>query len=100
MGEIVLYADANFGGLHTHLFQTTPDFTQLSLIGGNLGLLDGVSWNDQVSSFVIVSGAWLFFADVEFGSPQGDELGPGLYPWVVDVKIANDALSSIQLVSG
>ena len=30
MAEIVLFIDANFGGLHTHIYQSTADFTQLA----------------------------------------------------------------------
>jgi hypothetical protein len=53
-----------------------------------------------VSSFVIVSGTWLFFKDENFRSLQGnvEGLGPGLYPSVNAVGIDNDALSSVRLV--
>lgn len=98
MAEIILYVDANFGGLHTHLFQSTADFTQLALGGVGSGI--GGNWNDIVSSFVIRSGVWQFFKDINFqfqqGSPQG--LGPGLYAFVQDFGIDNDALSSVRLV--
>ena len=69
-----------------------------------VGVLTGdlriASWNDMVSSFVIVSGVWQFFRDINFQTPYGAgvQLGPGLYPWVEDVGIDNDSLSSIQLV--
>jgi hypothetical protein len=99
MGEIILYVDKDFGGLHTHLFDTTPDFTQLSLTGVNTGLPDGVSWNDQVSSFVILSGTWQFFVDVDFGRQQGGDLGPGSYSWIEDYGMDNDAISSVKLIS-
>ena len=59
MAELIMYVDINFGGLHTHVFQSTPDFTQLALGGVGSGV--GGNWNDIVSSFVIVSGQWLFF---------------------------------------
>ena len=100
MAEIILYVDINFGGLHTHLFDTTPDFTQLSLTGVNTGLPHGVSWNDQVSSFVIISGTWQFFGDTQFRRQQGSDLGPGLYSFVENFGIDNDILSSVRLVSG
>jgi hypothetical protein len=98
MAEIILYVDVNFGGLHTHLFSDTPDFTQLSLTGVNTGLPDGVSWNDQVSSFVIISGTWQFFKNIDYDFEQGGDLGPGLYPWVEDFGIDNDSLSSVRIV--
>ena len=100
MAQIILYADANFGGQHTHLFETTPDFAHLYLAGTNTGPQDERTWDDQVSSFVIVSGVWQFYKDpnfkVQLGNPGG--LGPGLYRWVEAVGIDNDSLSSIRLV--
>jgi hypothetical protein len=98
MAEIVLYVDADFGGLHTHLFQSTPDFTRLAMGGVGVGI--GGNWNDIVSSFVIVSGVWRFFKDTEFRFRQGGDLGPGLYSFVQNFGIDNDALSSVQLISG
>jgi hypothetical protein len=96
MAELIMYVDINFGGLHTHVFQSTADFTQLALGGVGSGV--GGNWNDIVSSFVIVSGQWLFFKDINFGFQQGGMLGPGLYPWVQNFGIDNDALSSVFLV--
>jgi|SRR5215469_4727552 len=99
MPELILYVDRDFGGLHTHLFESTADFTQLALGGVNSGI--GGNWNDIVSSFVIVSGVWQFFHDINFqflqGNPAG--LGPGLYSWVEDFGIDNDQLSSVRLVN-
>lgn len=100
MAEIILYVDSQFSGQHTHLFRTTWDFTTLSITAGINN--DGTTWNDQTSSFVIVSGVWQFFRDVgapghgAMGNPAG--LGPGLYSWVEDVGIDNDALSAVSLV--
>src|SRR5690348_16465721 len=100
MAEIVLFVDANFGGLHTHLYESTPDFTQLSLTGVGTGLPGNATWNDIVSSFVIVSGRWQFFKDINFqflqGNPAG--LGPGAYHFVEFFGIDNDSLSSVRLI--
>lgn len=96
MAELIIYVDANFGGLHTHIFQSTADFTQLALGGSGSGI--GGNWNDKVSSFVIVSGTWQFFKNINFDFQQGGNLGPGLYSFVEDFGIDNDALSSVQLV--
>jgi hypothetical protein len=62
--------------------------------------IDG-NWNDIVSSFVIVSGVWQFFKDVNFQFLQGNPAGlaPGLYSSVENVGIDNDSLSSVRLVS-
>ena len=97
--HLIVYIDANFGGLHTHIFGDTARFTQLALGGVNSGV--GGDWNDKVSSFVIVSGIWQFFKDENFQPaplpfPQG--LGPGLYPWVEAVGIDNDSLSSVRVI--
>jgi hypothetical protein len=99
MAELILYVDINFGGLHTHLFESTTDFTQLALGGAGTGI-DG-NWNDIVSSFVIVSGVWQFFRDINWQTLQGDPrgLGPGQYSWVENFGIDNDSLSSVRLVS-
>jgi hypothetical protein len=95
VAEIGLYVDANFGGLHTHLFESTSDFTQLALGGVGVGV--GGNWNDIVSSFVIVSGRWQFFKDINFQFEQGGTLGPGLYSFVQNFGIDNDSLSSVRL---
>jgi hypothetical protein len=99
MAEIILYVDINFGGLHTHLFESMEDFTQLALGGVGSGI-DG-NWDNIVSSFVIVSGVWQFFKDPNFEFLQGDPsgLGPGLYSWVQDFGIDNDSLSSVRLLT-
>ena len=97
MAELILYVDANFGGLHTHIFESTADFTQLALGGVGSGV--NGTWNDIVSSFVIQSGHWAFFKDINFQFQQGEVLGPGLYSFVQNCGIDNDALSSVRLVS-
>jgi hypothetical protein len=101
VAEIILYVDINFGGLHTHLFESTPDFTQLHLTGVDTGLNNDETWNDKVSSFVIVSGVWQFFKDINFQFQQGNPggLGPGLYHFTQEFGIDNDSLSSVRLIS-
>jgi hypothetical protein len=97
VSEIIFYVDSGFGGLHTHVFESTPDFASLAL--GGVGVnIDG-SWNDIVSSFVIVSGTWQCFRDANFRVPQGGLLGPGVYPWVEDLGIDNDSISSVMRIS-
>jgi hypothetical protein len=97
--HLIIYVDTEFGGLHTHLFETTSDFTKLAL-GGVDGGING-NWNDKVSSFVIVSGVWQFFKDINFSPaplPFPTGLGPGLYPSVTAVGIDNDSVSSVRVV--
>ena len=96
--QLIIYVDAEFGGLHTHLFESTADFTKLALGGVDSGI--GGDWNDKTSSFVIVSGVWQFFKDINFSPaplpPQG--LGPGLYHFTEVFGIDNDSLSSVRLI--
>jgi Beta/Gamma crystallin len=97
VSEIIFYVDAGLGGLHTHVFDSTADFTRLALGGVGVGI-DG-NWNDIVSSFVIVSGTWQCFRDVNFQVPQGGLLGPGSYPFVENLGIDNDSISSVRRIS-
>jgi hypothetical protein len=104
MAELIIYVDGNFGGLHTHIFENTlnngvADFTQLALGGVDSGI--NGNWNDKVSSFVIVSGRWQFFKDIDYRPaplPFPGGLGPGLYPSVTAVGIDNDSISSVRCV--
>jgi hypothetical protein len=120
MAEIILFVDIDFGGAHTHLYHTTNDVRQLTIVGAGIG--DGVTWNDQVSSFKIVSGTWKFYRDINLtspftdlntgedimlsdsspGTPSGNfEGGPanGEFP-TLPGGFDNDALSSVRLVGG
>jgi hypothetical protein len=46
MAEMVVFVDANFGGLHTHLYETTADFTKLWL--GGVGVsVGGGNWTTR-----------------------------------------------------
>lgn len=80
MAEIVLFADSNFGGLHTHIYESAPDFAQLQT--GGVGASISGAWNDIESSFVIKSGVWKFHKDSDFHSQQRNPhgLGAGLCP--------------------
>ncbi|WP_158258271.1 beta/gamma crystallin-related protein [Rhodopila globiformis] len=97
MAELIMFVDADFGGLHTHVFDSTADFTKLAL--GGVGTNVNGTWNDVLSSFVIVSGHWAFFKDINFQFQQGEVLGPGRYSFVQNFGIDNDAVSSVRLVS-
>jgi hypothetical protein len=96
MAELIIYVDENYGGLHTHTFQSVEDFTQLSL--GGVGTNISGNWNDLMSSFVVVSGQWTFFRDINFQSQQGGVFGNGAYPFVEFNGIDNDTVSSVRLV--
>lgn len=86
--HIILFKDANFHGDHKHVLQQE---TSLNSNADN-------QFNDSVSSIVVLSGNWRFFKDSNFANPYPEILGPGLYPFVENVKIANDDISSVQSV--
>jgi hypothetical protein len=83
--HIILFSDAGFHGAHKHVSETTF-------------FLD--DFNDVLSSFIILEGTWKFFENAGWDGQTGPDggLGPGVYPWVGNVGIANDAVSSLQLV--
>jgi hypothetical protein len=88
--HIILFADANCGGNHTHVCEG------LSYIGDY--------FNDVTSSFIILEGHWTFFVDANFagqmGPGGGKVLGPGVYNWIQDNGAlgpqTNDRLSSLK----
>lgn len=88
MAEIVLFEHINFHGAHKHIFRSEP----------NLAAGDDNFFNDRVSSFVVVSGIWQFFRDINFTGPASHTFGPGLYNWVENAGIPNDSISSIRQV--
>lgn len=94
--HLIIYVDANFSGLHTHLFAATADFAQLQL-GGAGGAIPG-DWDNKVSSFAILSGVWQFFGGANFTGPMGGPHGPGLYSWVGNFNMTNDSISSVRVV--
>jgi len=81
--EIVIYTAINFGGKE---YRT------------NLNITHAGGFNDQISSFIIVSGIWKFYLAAGYNLPAGGELGPGYYSWVEDYGIPNDQVSSIKCV--
>ncbi|WP_183580476.1 beta/gamma crystallin-related protein [Mucilaginibacter sp. X5P1] len=83
--EVVVYWDVNFGGAD---FRTNLNVNYI-----------GDAWNDQVSSFIIVSGMWQFYKDANFITPVGGVLGPGYYSWVENYGIPNDCISSYKCVA-
>ena len=88
-GSIILFKDSDFHGPHKHVFNSEV----------NLDTDDDNSFNDAVSSLVILSGNWQFFKDEGFITPYPVVLGPGLYSFVGKVKITNDDLSSLMTVT-
>jgi Beta/Gamma crystallin len=82
--KVIVYQDINFVGEH---FDATHDMPYV-----------GNYWNDKISSIKVESGTWRFYQDANYGGSYWD-LGPGDYPWVEDVGIPNDVISSFKQIS-
>jgi hypothetical protein len=65
----------------------------------HLASADDNFFNDKISSFVIVSGQWQFFRDINYTGPASGVYGPGVYNWVESVGIPNDSISSVRRAS-
>src|SRR5262245_185106 len=87
MQHVILFEHANFRGAHKHVFTAEP----------NLNAPDDNFFNDKVSSLVILNGAWNFFSRANFeGLYREQSLGGGTFPFVGDVGIVNDDMSSLS----
>jgi hypothetical protein len=53
-------------------------------------------FNDKVSSLVVFSGQWDFFRNANFQTSYGIVLSKNIYPYVGDVGIRNDDMSSLR----
>lgn len=87
--QAIVFEDFNMTGSHTHLFANVPDLTQSDDF-----------WNDKISSIVVISGTWTFFADpVGEGSQPNKSvtLGPGVYPDVTKKGMEDNSISQIKL---
>src|SRR5262245_9290927 len=80
VAQVILFQHANFHGAHKHVFVEEA----------NLNAGDDNSFNDQVSSMVIVEGSWTFWRDANFNGPASRTLGPGIYAFVERFGIPND----------
>ena len=93
-GLAILFEDAGFQGRYKVIDSIDTDLTAS----------DGGYFNDRTSSLVVVRGKFRFFRDVRLQNPYlrpnntPIELGPGMYPLVSDVGLANDDLSSLVCV--
>jgi hypothetical protein len=91
--QAIVFENTNMEGQHKHFFASDPDLTSNS---------DGRFWNDQISSIVVISGNWSFFADpVGAGGVPNPSvtLGPGVYPNVEGERIPDNSISQIRLES-
>jgi hypothetical protein len=98
-GHVVLFENASFHGGHKHVFTKEP----------NLNASDDNYFNDRVSSVAVLRGVWAFFKNANYNVKYPPLLGPtvringafpGLYPFVSNVGITNDDMSSLKPVQG
>lgn len=87
--HIILFRDANFHGAHKHVCDNET----------NLNASDDSSFNDNVSSIVVLTGNWKFFRNSGFNDEYPVVLGPGLYRFVGSFGIDNDDMSSLTTVA-
>jgi hypothetical protein len=83
--HILLFEHSGFRGAHRHVF----------IAESNLNANNDNFFNDKVSSLVVLSGKWLFFRDSDFKHPYAPVLIEGTYPFVGNVGITNDDISSL-----
>jgi hypothetical protein len=81
---------------HKKFVQTSPR-DAWTVVNDNVKYV-GPDWNDQISSIKVHAGHWQFYYDRDFHDPAGPVLVPGEYPWVEDLQIGNDRISSFQCV--
>jgi len=94
MAHLILFADVNFRGDHKHVLDATES---LAFMEDGECIAD-CDWPSSVSSIVILSGSWRFFADENFQKSYEVILGPGLYRFVSTYKLENDHIRSLQPV--
>jgi hypothetical protein len=86
--HLIVFSEKNLQGRHWHVFGDIPHIGDVAF-----------TWDDNISSFVVLAGRWQFYRGRHFNEPVGEPLGPGVYPSVTDVGIPNDAVSSIRLIA-
>lgn len=116
VGHIVIFEHPNLSGHHAHIFNEEADLRKIPLdatdyvagrfipVGrrGQTGQDSGdsqalLSWNDQLSSFVVISGTWTFYGDINFARPYtAHKFTRGTYLLITDWKIPHDKVSSLS----
>jgi hypothetical protein len=84
--HLIVFSERQLQGRHWHIFGDIPNIGGVSF-----------TWDDNISSFVVLAGRWQFFRDRNFEGPVGTTMGPGIYQTMADSGLPNDAISSIRL---
>jgi hypothetical protein len=79
--HLIVFWDWHFEGGHRHIFQ-------------GITLDDG--WANQISSFAVEAGFWRFFFHRNGKLVSSQQMSRGIYPWVEDVEIDNDATFGVS----
>jgi hypothetical protein len=87
-GHLIAYQHANLRGHHRHIFGWER----------NLNHPEDRSLNDQISSFVVLSGTWNFYRHSNYMVRLGGNFDRGVYRWVGAVGIDNDQVSSLKCI--
>jgi hypothetical protein len=93
--EVVIFAHAYFGGAERRFN------IDVSNVGNYLASWDGTTWNDIISSVIVISGTWQFFTDINYSGISSQQVRPGLYSYVErpEINIPNDTISSFKIIS-
>jgi hypothetical protein len=83
MPQIAAFEHEDFLGDHTHLFGDMKDLGK---------------WGNSISSMVILSGTWEFFADEDRTGTRTGTLGPGTSADVTKHGLRHNSISSVRLV--
>lgn len=93
-GRILIFEKRDFEGKTKDIAFGSP----------NLSFSEDGFFDDQVSSFIIASGNWMFFKDSGFRTPylRGGQplvLGPGRYPSLEALGLPDNDISSLKAVN-
>ena len=75
-------------GAHRHVFNNEPDLRHH----------EDPTFNDAVSSFVIISGVWKLYRDGNYRNAYDGEFGPGAYERTDSYGVRNDEMSSLKCI--
>jgi hypothetical protein len=84
--HIIIFEHKDFRGRHRHIFGHEA----------NLNNAEDNTLNDRMSSFVVLSGTWVFFRNTNFSEQVGGTFPPGQYESVTNFGIPNDSVSSLK----
>lgn len=88
MGEIILYQNSNMRGDHRHVFNMEADLKHP----------EDPTFNDAVSSFVILKGVWKLYRDTNYKNAYDGEFGQGTYERTDSYGVRNDEMSSLKCI--